>query len=271
MEIKLKSTIIKLALATSLEKSLIKMLSLLFILGCIAGCGKENGANTSTNTSATATVVTNTGTNNIDGYKSFKFGMSPSQVVKLPECSAQFNQFVDDVKAHQNPNRGNNEEVVNALKDYQAKLEKLDDSIISNWFSNGFSEEYMAVVPGDWAGTLTGSCSVDFMGELQKVYLMFQNNKLVSIEIAAGAFNNEKFRALHNALTQKYGSTIFPTSEQIDSFNNSAKARLSATYAADQVELMVGHNWMRIAYRDASLAASARKEATKGQIKQGDL
>ena len=261
---------------TAFFKRIFATTSLIAILISISGCGKKDESTatpispTSSNQPVASIASANIANVKVDGYKAFKFGMTPVQIVKLPECVASYKNLIDSAKdtITRIDERYQVQEEIVQTKVIITKLENFDESLIAEWLGTGLN------IRGE---VQNGFCSVEFMGEQHALTPNFETGKLVSISIGAGNFTNEKFQALHKALAEKYGSTISPTAEQIASFNNNSNSfgAISATYAANQVALSVmkigSSREITIAYLDASKAASVNKQVTKGQVKTGDL
>lgn len=139
------------------------------------------------------------------------------------------------------------------------------------------------------------ACQVQLFSEAQKLYPLFnKDNKLVSLVITLGAFNNEKFQSIAQSLAEKYNVSHKYTEAQAQSFNLNQLQKIIITYDKGQVALIAAdvttfnlaaafsqfefdtnptttNRVMTLQYSDASYAPSVEADASKGQIKDGDL
>jgi hypothetical protein len=209
--------------------------------------------------------------------------MTALQIARLDACAADYNKLVSDVKRYvaegekaisaqmerQEPQSSEDNYWTSVTVENRAALSKLegnDESLILDWYTKGIT------VNGDFR---FGSCTVEMFGGTNSPSFGFENGKLTSIHFKMGTFNNDKYQALHKALSEKYDSVTVPTSEQIGLFNNKELSVVSATYAANQVQLSIAHTsfgkLVNLYYFTPDKAAEVVKESAVGQVKSGDL
>lgn len=241
----------------------------------LVGCGKSNG-NSATAQTTNATPTTQA-SNVVDGYKSFKFGMKPSEIAKLPECAGtdydeglkmslahaetKLADFLTDWKSNPNhkgefPTAENDswEDNVTNYKEYKADVE----------FNKGNNEERLARLL---------HCTINFTGldivmsknirdakyiaeqsysakqvELMTLSSMFfgkgiiefnKEIKLQEMAFPAGDFIQEKLDSLIKALNDKYTLSSSPSDVDVATVNSKANSSASWFFENNSVQLMV--------------------------------
>lgn len=230
-----------------------------FALLQTAGCGKQDTQTTEINSTSNqpSNISAKTGPSGVDGYKSLKFGMNSSQILKLPECAIEYQKKVEEDKeslaayevelvqlkkrydALEELKKNNEQkydfdkfvEMADAAKSEIAQAEKsilyytkqgepFSQESADNWFADG------------------KACQIQLFNENTDLYPQFENSKLVGVAIKLGGFNNDKFQAIAKSLSEKYSVSHTYTDEQVESFNQLQSPKISVTFASGQVSLI---------------------------------
>lgn len=181
--------------------------------------------------------------NTVDGFKSFKFGMKPSELAKLTECGPLNYGIYSEEKARQ--------------------------------FGGFISEENY------YKDKLEYRCTADVSGINTLAELAFNDqSKLESVGISHGTFSQEKLDSLMNGLKEKYSLTSTPSDVSIATLNTNIQGSASWFFANNSVELKVHRffnqlnaivTFIRVIYHDANSGKEAFKNSQKGNISSGDL
>lgn len=212
----------------------------------VTGCGQSDQASTSTSSTQPAAAQPQASQNSsekpIDGFRSFKFGMKPSELAKLSECGPLDYGVYNEEKHSQ---MGfNNEEVY-----YKDKLEF--------------------------------RCKENVSGNESVVRLTFNNQyQLVNVGISHGTFSQEKLDSLIQGLKEKYSLSSAPTDVSIAALNTNVQGSASWFFASNSVELNVQRfrnqrneivPFITVFYHDAISGKEAFKNSQKGNLSSGDL
>lgn len=251
--------------------SVFKLFFVFLVVSTCTGCGIDD-SNKSDHQSPSTSEVTNaaeaTPSQSLEGYKSFKFGMTKPEVATLPDCVKSFEAFrsmqhkgilsdIERIDIHIREQKGNisrlegdiqNERIPERKQFYEngiqesnqniAKYQAEKDALHENAknISNGSPESLVDA----WLSERNNYCPIEVMGEIKKAFPVFDTGeKLAAIDIVIGEFNNDKFEALKAALTEKYQTSYEPTPEQVADFNNFTKQQLITTFSNGQVVLIV--------------------------------
>jgi len=235
-----------------------------FALLQITGCSKTEEATQTSNEVANTSV-------GIDGYKSFKFGMSAIDVAKLPECVNSYRQSNglydgDEDYGLRNQLKTDEAELASAQQNINDQIDKLNKRIEAydldddkqklanlqgtssplaerqNKIANLKSEidkvtQFSPESVDRWV-TNSGGCEVEVFNEKTTLVPEFENGKLAVVEIGFGEFNDPKFQSIAKALSEKYDLSHTYTAEQQESFNQFQSDKISVTYALGQVALV---------------------------------
>jgi hypothetical protein len=261
-----------------------------FALLQISGCGNkdsqktENSASENQPTEKLAITPMESSQSGVVGYKSFKFGMSPIEVAKLPEC-------VESYKAANNIGgedklRNLETELQNLKADTTNKIDTLKKRVEAYGLDEDKSElesiqnqnpveakekeifafkdqikntsEFSADTAKQWVDS-SGICVIEIFNEKANLHPEFEAGKLVAVEIELGGFNNEKFQTIAKSLADKYTVSQTYTNEQAESFNQHQLNKIHVTYDSGQVSLVAAD----IATLDAITAAFGPKRGAE--------
>lgn len=254
-------------------RALLKNASVLLMIALLPSCGMQGSDQPTNNTSSSVAPaemvpVEKPPVSSLNGYKSFKFGMTKVEVVKLPECLKNFEALRN---SERNTSSNTLERIDISIREAESNIRRLEEELTfhnvperNRFLENGirenqqkiakYQEEKIALHEKDkselegfpealvnaWVDTKDTYCIVDAMGETKKVAPIFGvNNQLVAINIVIGEFNNDKYQALVKALAEKYQPAYEPTPEQISDFNNLTVPELVSTFSGGQVALIV--------------------------------
>lgn len=259
----------------------------------VAGCGKSDSSSAGTNSSQAASANTSSSKpaatqsqsplpqkssgDSVDGYKSFKFGMKPSELSKLAECGPNDYNYEDEVKmaeaqvkAAENERKGIFNEIdskIAAEEDVLIKVESQMGGAKADVIREKISQlktEYSTLdkIHADKkerikylkkeVETLKSDshkedyyskhlhCKVNFAGEEAKPKLIFNDQKrLSSVGIDVGSFNQTRFDSLNKNLQEKYPLSSAPSDVALATYNQDIKGTASWFFAGNGVELKV--------------------------------
>ena len=209
-----------------MKKSLI--IISLTCLALISACGKKEDASQTTNQSnqsASATLLKSF-SSDVDGFKEFKFGMLPLDLLKVSGC--------DDP-------------VGSKLSAIDAKIENLTH-VLSDAIDRGFTNEveldkvkaeldsYKGADKNKILASEKFECKSTFLGEDVTVYVKFNkdSHKAESFKTETN-LDNEKFKTALPALSEKYSLNSKPSDEEMANFNASSNGTLQWVFADGQV------------------------------------
>lgn len=233
----------------------------------VAGCGQSNSGSTGTSPSQPAAAQPQSSQSSpqktseitIDGYKSFKFGMKPSELAKLEECAP--NDY--------------DEQIANSivkLTEKQGALSPYDEKILDE-LKNNKEGSYSEIL----------HCKVNFAGEVRGVYKLNFNHQmqLERVVLNMGDFLQERKDSLIKELSGKYPLSSEPSDLDIAAFNKRETHQISWLFANGSVELLTydwgkgmydkATLWTLLAYNDAMSAKRQSDLAHKGQVSSSDL
>lgn len=249
----------------------------------VAGCGQSNSGSAGTSPSQPAAAAQSqpsqnspqkTSVNSVDGYKSFKFGMKPSELIKLAECPSSQADTYEKTKEKINEIGTNIVKIDGMLKEVQLARNELDHSVpINSWEEQqklegikeiSARENKLKIEREDIVRSLHGAfsagqymstdeimamdkeayykiflrCTVGFAGEEKEIDFTFNDQKqLKSLGITIGKFNQQKLDSLIEELRGKYPLSSRPTDVAIATYNNEKYGYVSWFFADNSIEL----------------------------------
>ncbi len=251
--------------------------SLIAILISISGCGKKDEPTTSptsSNQPVASVIPVTTASVKVDGYKSFKFGMKPSAVAKLPECTKDYDGLIAQKEADEKNNLQDTIHSVenNILNDNDMSPEQKADKeqlikLQSELNQKSNKEALLSQVL---------SCSIELSGEPTSIILNFNDQlQLQTISMSLGVFTQEKLVSLVKNLQEKYTLVSSPSDVDMANVNKVKSGKASYFFANNSVELQIfnynNSKYISLSYHDAGSSLRAVKEAQKGNASKNDL
>lgn len=193
----------------------------------------------------------------VDGYKSFKFGMKPSELAKLQECAAVNYE----------------EAIAKAIADKEKYAASFSANEPGALEANKLLEQLKNDSEGTYAKLL--QCNIEVFGENTNPSFVFnENNQLSSINIPLKKADDK----LRDVLAQKYSLFSSPAELEISNLN-SGQGVVEWLYAHGAVDLriisMLGQVAIYLDYNDPTTAKKTLTEvqqaAQKGVPNSSDL
>lgn len=248
-----------------MKKSLITIS--LTCLALISACGKKEDASQTTNQpnqSATTTIMKSF-SNDVDGFKDFKFGMLPLDLLKIKGCDEPVGSKLSAID-------GNIESLKKQLND------SIDQGVTDEAVLDKIKAEldfYKGTDKNKILASEKFECKSTFLGEDVTVYVKFNNesHKAESFMTETN-LDNEKFKTALPALSEKYSLNSKPSDEEMANFNASTNGTLQWVFADGQVVagaaripaklnlLGIPMQVLTVEYFDKSVATAKEHQAT---------
>lgn len=214
------------------------------------------------------------------GYKSFKFGMKPSALLKLAECAPSERSLIKD------PSKSKTELEKKKLEGTLTGREDFDLERLTELVSAKDPEAVLLskfAVPTEYSAF---ECYLDFAGErisaqfeessIADAQLIFNSeNRLSAIAIPAGMYSTEKLQSLLQGLKEKYSVFSSPSEVDLAEFNQKNSSAVSWLFANGNVELKIirGYRYttFKLLYNDQASAKDAINKSQRGKVSSGDL
>lgn len=273
--------------------------ALLITGGILSGCN-----NKATESVAQVNAAVSQLQSSVDGYRNFKFGMSPFEVGSLSECShykdahqmlkgifteeyASLESLVSQITPSTPSNRA--EELtgnVGKLKNLIATLDATTpDDLAKSCLTDaapilGIERGQKVFIPRNGNVEIEAfcgiprwyQCKIDFGGVGTEPELSFSKDKKLEGVTIATEYTNEKLAELTKLLSEKYTTSQTPTDAQIAYANDNPAVPVSWVFANGQVSMTVKRiSGIYISYMAPQLSQKNMSDASKGITRKGDI
>ncbi len=242
-----------------------KLICLTILIASVASsaCGKKEESSQIANQSAPSEAATSQRafSGNVDGFKDFKFGMLPLDLLKVSGCDDPVGSKLSAIdKKIESLKKNLNDSIDQGVTD-EAVLDKIKAEL----------DGYKGADKNKILASEKFECKSTFLGEDVTVYVKFNNesHKAESFKTETN-LDNEKFKTALPALSEKYLLNSKPSDEEMANFNASANGTLQWVFADGQVSASAARvqlfgipmQVLTVEYFDKSAVVAKENQAT---------
>lgn len=194
----------------------------------VSACGKKEDSSPIANQSTPSEAATpqRTFSGDVDGFKDFKFGMLPLDLLKVSGCDDPVGSKLSAIDNKVESLKKNlNDSIDQGVTD-EAVLDKIKVEL----------DSYKGADKNKILASEKFECKSTFLGEDVTVYVKFnkESHKAESFKTETN-LDNEKFKTALPALSEKYTLISKPSDEEMANFNSSSNGTLQWVFADGQV------------------------------------
>lgn len=229
----------------------------------ISACGKKEDSSPIANQSTPSEAATpqRTFSGDVDGFKDFKFGMLPLDLLKVSGCDDPVGSKLSAIdKKVESLKKNLNDSIDQGVTD-EAVLDKIKAEL----------DNYKGADKNKILASEKFECKSTFLGEDVTVYVKFnkESHKAESFKTETN-LDNEKFKTALPALSEKYSLNSKPSDEEMANFNASTNGTLQWVFADGQVSASAARiqlfgipmQVLTVEYFDKSAVVAKENQAT---------